>query len=442
MALYRLLITVAACLALPPLVVFSLVTGWQRPGLWQRFAFYPALPAKSNPSPGSPPGLPPGPRIWLHVASVGEARAALAFIAALRQLAPGCQLALTAMTVRGRDVARRHLADVPCFLAPLDVPWIVERAIERIAPDLYIAFESEMWPVTLDTLSRRGCPALLINGRMTAKAAEGWRRFPWLFRAMVDALTGIAVIGEEDRERFAALGARADRITVVGNLKYDHRLGDDEESKLELLRGVCALDGEALLGGSTHAGEEKMLLAVWRQLCQEKPLALILVPRHLDRLAELRAWLRRENETWQDFSVLRAAGPTGQPRREPIILVDTYGDLPILYGLADYVFIGGSLAPKGGHNPLEAALWDKAVWHGPDVRDFAALYGQLDEAGAAFTVASGDELFSQINFYRRETNAYRLACQRAGEIAAAQSGAAARQAALALEALARTGHAG
>jgi len=238
--------------------------------------------------------------------------------------------------------------------------------------------------------------------------------------------------------RFTVLiraGIVSKAIRLTANLS--HRL-EKAERKLELLRGLCALGEEALLGGSTHAGEEATLLAVWRRLRQEKPLALILVPRHLDRLAELRAWLRQENETWQDFSALRA----GQSRRERIILVDTYGDLPILYGLADYVFIGGSLTPKGGHNPLEAALWGKAVWHGPDVRDFAAIYHQLNEAGAAFVVQNGNELFSQINFFRHHADAYRLACQRAGETAAAQSGAAARQAALALEALAKAGHAG
>ncbi|MDR0477078.1 MAG: hypothetical protein LBH14_03975 [Desulfobulbaceae bacterium] len=430
MALYCFVIGLVSCLALPPLIIFSLITGWQRPGLRQRFGCYPALPAKT--------GASEAPHLWLHVASVGEARAALAFIAALRtqtsgRQTPGCDIVLTAMTVRGRDVAQRHLPDVPCFLAPLDVPWIVSRVAKRINPDLYIALESELWPVTLHTLRRRGCPVMLTNGRMTAKAAVGWSRFPWLFKAMVDAFAAIAVIGEEDRERFAALGARAGIITVAGNLKYDHRLNDDDQRKLRFLRGVCALNEEVLLGGSIHTGEEKALLATWRRLCQEKPLVLILAPRHLERLDELRAWLRREKTPWQDFSALLTGSPNGQRRQERLILVDTYGDLPILYGLADYVFIGGSLTPKGGHNPLEAALWAKAAWHGPDVRDFAAVYRRLDEANAAFMAQNSDELFRQISFYRHHPDAYHLAGQRAREIATGQQGAAERQAALALK---------
>ena len=426
MALYFFLIDLLSCLVLPPLLIVSLLTGWQRRGLRQRFACYPPLPAQTGA---------PGPRLWLHVASVGEARAALALITVLRTRAPGCQITLTAMTARGRDVARRHLRDVPCFLAPLDVPWIVRRAMKRLRPDLYIALESELWPITVLSLRHRGCPLMLTNGRMTARAAASWGRFPRLFKAMADAFAAIAVIGEEDGRRFAALGARAETITVAGNLKHDHRLTDDDQERLRLLREVCAVDEEVLLGGSTHEGEEETLLAVWRRLSREKPLILILVPRHLDRLGALRAWLGREDEAWQDFSALLA----GQPRRKRLILVDTYGDLPTLYGLADYVFIGGSLAAKGGHNPLEAALWAKAAWHGPDVRDFAGVYRRLDGSRAAFMARNGDELGAQISFYRHHPDAYHLACQRAGEVAAAQAGAAVRQASLALKILADHG---
>jgi len=432
MALYRFFIGFLACLALPPLVIFSLVTGWQRPGLWQRFACYPALPVAG------------GPRLWLHVASVGEARAALAFIAALRHLAPGCEIVLTAMTVRGRDVVRRHLPDLPCFLAPLDVPWIVYLALKRLSADLYITFESELWPVTLDALHRRGCPVMLVNGRMTAKAANGWWRFPWLFRHIASSLRLAAVIGEEDRERFAGLGVAAERLVVAGNLKYDHRLTDEDRDKLRRLRGICAFGGEVLLAGSTHADEEEILLDVWRRLSQEKPLTLILVPRHLDRLPELRDRLRQADAPYQLFSELCSElvseSAAGEKRRQPVILVDSYGDLPVLYGLADYVFCGGSLARYGGHNPLEAAMWEKAVCHGPDVRDFAAIYHQLDEAAAAFMAANGDELYAKIASFRANPDEYRLACRRAGEIAAAQSGTAARQAELALQFLTKTSH--
>jgi 3-deoxy-D-manno-octulosonic-acid transferase len=375
---------------------------------------------------------------------VGEARAALAFIAALRQLAPRCQIVLTAMTARGRDVAQRHFPDMPCFLAPLDVPWIVRLALKNLTPDLYITVESELWPVTLDALRRRNCPAILINGRMTAKAADSWRRFSWLFREIAASLRLAAVIGEEDRRRFASLGVAAGRLLVAGNLKYDHCLSDEDRDKLRRLRDLCAFGDadEVLLAGSTHAGEEEILLDVWRRLSREKPLALILVPRHIDRLPDLRHRLRQAGAPHQLFSELSSKLAAGGKHRQPVILVDSYGDLPVLYGLADYVFCGGSLTRYGGHNPLEAAMWEKAVCHGPDVKDFAAIYRQLDEAVAAFPVENGDELCAKIASFRTNPDAYRLACRRAGEIAAAQSGAAARQAALALQLLAETGHSG
>ncbi|MDR3088718.1 MAG: hypothetical protein LBU39_02755 [Desulfobulbaceae bacterium] len=427
MKLYKLCIGCLACALLPPLLLFSLVSGWQRRGLRERLGLYPRLLATRA---GRP-------RIWLHAASVGEARAAAALVAALRRIAPDCAISFTALTARGRDVARGILpSDISCFLAPLDIPGIVHLAIKRLNPDLYVSIESELWPLTLACLNKNNCPAMLANGRMTAKAAASWRRFAWQFRDMFVSLRLVAAIGQEDRDRFAALGVATERLVVCGNVKRDHILTDEDHDKLRSFRDMFALsDGvEVFVAGSTHPGEDAIIIEVWRRLAAVQPIMLLLAPRHLDRLPTLCAMLREMTLPFQTLSAVSG----GVARRESVLLVDSYGDLPVLYGLADYIFCGGSLSANGGHNPLEAALWRRAVCHGLNVCDFAEIYRKLDEAAAAFPVRDGEELLARIASFRDRPNEYRLACRRAEEIAMADSGAANRQAKLALR-MFRTG---
>jgi 3-deoxy-D-manno-octulosonic-acid transferase len=212
--LYRLIIGLIFYCLLPLLLLFVLITGRHRQGLGERFGLYPALPGEKR-----------GKRIWLHAASVGEVQAARVLIAELRALRPDTGFVVTTMTLHGRNVAARQLGpDIPCLLAPLDVPGIVERAVTRIGPDAYVCLETELWPLLLRTTAARGIPTVHLNGRLSAGAAAGYRRWRWLFRRVLANFAAMAVISEVDRDRYLALGAIASRLQVLGNFKYDLQL--------------------------------------------------------------------------------------------------------------------------------------------------------------------------------------------------------------------------
>ena len=420
--LYRLIIGLIFYSLLPLLLLFVLITGRQRQGLGERFGFYPALPGEKL-----------GPRIWLHAASVGEVQAARVLIAELRSLLPEAGFVVTTMTLHGRNVAARQLAPgIPCLLAPLDVPGIVERAVTRIDPDVYICLETELWPLLLRTAASRGITVVQLNGRLSARAAVGYRRWRWLFRRVLANFAAMAVISEVDRERYLALGVIASRLQVLGNVKYDLQLPEQPQRVGEELRRVLGIDAatRVLVAGSTHGGEEELLLPLLHRLAAGGWLVVV-APRHLERLAALKTLFGQQGIGFDCFSDLRG----GRSRRHPVVVLDTLGELFALYAIATYVFCGGSLVPRHGHNLMEAAIWDKAVFYGPSMDDFGDAVRILEAAGGGFRVDSVAALSDRILQFEHDPEAYRIACRNAGEAARAQLGAARRQARLVVDSL-------
>jgi 3-deoxy-D-manno-octulosonic-acid transferase len=415
-ALYALIVGLLFYGLLPVLLLYVLITGRHREGLGERFGLYPALPKDRGKA-----------RIWLHAASVGEVQAARALIAELRDLLPRVEFVVTTMTLHGRKVAERQLAPIPCRLAPLDVPGIVGRVVKKFDPDVYVCLETELWPLLLRETALRGVRVVQLNGRLSAKAASGYQRWRWFFRRVLACFTAMAVISEADRERYLALGADPSRLQVLGNVKYDLRLPEKPERVREGFTRTLAVDAatRVLVLGSTHGGEEEMLLPLLRMLTEARWLVVV-APRHLERLDALQGMLTEQGVAFDRFSGLRQ----GDRRRQPVVILDSLGELASLYSIADYVFCGGSLVPRHGHNLMEAAIWDKVVFHGPSMDDFHDAAQVLEAAGGGFVVGSGDELGERILHFERHPELYRLACQRAGEAARAQLGAARRQAAL------------
>lgn len=415
-ALYTLIVGLLFYSLLPLLLLFVLITGRHRDGLAERFCLYPALPKETGKE-----------RIWLHAASVGEVQAARALIAELRDLRPRAEFVVTTMTLHGRKVAERQLAPIPCRLAPLDVPGVVGRAVQKFYPDVYICLETELWPLLLRKAASRGVRVVQLNGRLSAKAAGGYQQWRWFFRRVLACFNAMAVIGEPDRKRYLALGADPSRLQVLGNVKYDLRLPDEPDRVREEFARTLGVDAETrvLVLGSTHGGEEELLLPLLRTLAEAGWL-MVLAPRHLERLDALQGMLAAEGIAFDCFSRLRQ----GDRRRQPVVILDSLGELASLYSIADYAFCGGSLVPRHGHNLMEAAIWGKVVFFGPSMEDFHDAAQQLEAAGGGFMVGSVDELMERILEFEQHPESYRLACLRAGDAARAQLGAARRQAAL------------
>jgi 3-deoxy-D-manno-octulosonic-acid transferase len=428
LALYRFIVGVLFYLGLPILLPVVLISGRHRRGMKERLGFYePALVDGI---------LQAQKRCWIHAASIGEVRAAAVLIDRLREQLPGWEFLVTTMTIHGRDFARQNLGpEVACQLAPLDVPYSVNRAVAVFRPDLYVCLETELWPVLFDTLRRREVPALLINGRMSARSVSTYRRFKFLFAPVLNSFRCIAVISEVDRQRFMEAGADPDLIVVTGNIKDDTRLPDNFTSTAARWAEVLNLPPKAdvFIAGSTHHPEEELLLPLVDDFISRGGIAVI-APRHLDRLAEIESMISGRGVKWDRLSELKNGGD----RSQPLVLVDTFGDLGELYSVAAFVFVGGSLSGSGGHNAMEPAIWGRAVFFGPDMADFKEAAITLEKCGGGFRVDDIDDLAEQISLLQQDRKLLAHTGKMAGKAARQQQGAAGRQAELIRRSLSET----
>lgn len=414
--LYRIIVALLFYCSLPLLLFGIIISGRYRQGLWQRFACYPTLRSQG----------PEEKTIWVHASSVGEVQAARTIINAVRSHQPAARIILTVMTVHGWRVAQSQLGDdVECLLAPLDIPGIVERAVAAIGPDIYICLETELWPVLVDTLAYNKVRVCMANGRISQKSYGTYRLVRFLIRHTVRQFDKIAVISARDRDRFVVLGAAAKCVKVEGNVKYDVAVPTEHVRQAEHYRELLDIGNmEVFVAGSTHGDEEVELAWLYSELHKKNNMLFIVAPRHLERMPAITAKMEEENISFQLFTTL-AGGR--EKRRASMILVDTMGELAVLYGLADYIFCGGSLAARGGHNIMEGAAWHKAVFYGPHMDDFHDAVELLESVEGGFKVENVADLKSRIEYFREHPREYERVCTRAGEAAEAQQGSAARQ---------------
>jgi len=424
--LYQLLLTLLFYLLLPFALVYVLITGKHREGVHQRLGLYGRLPEKSS-----------KPRIWLHAASVGEVHAADILITELRKAIPEAEYVVTTMTIHGRKLAVEQLSgDVICKLAPLDVPGIVGRVISNIDPDIYVCLETELWPVLLRSLKNRSVPIVLANGRMSDRSVSSYQKHAWLFQQVVENFSVLTMISEADRQRYLSLGIGPREVVVTGNLKYDRKLPADPEAVRAGCRNTLFIgkNTDVFLCGSTHTGEENILLPVYKALKMSGELVWIIAPRHLDRLQQVETMLEEHGVRFDRFSALK----NGKQRQHDVVIVDLFGELFELYSIATFVFCGGSLVERNGHNILEPAMWGRTVMYGPSMGDFRDAVEMMDAQGAGLPVTGGRAVFDKISYFRNHREEYQLLCERAGQVARSQQGAAKRQAELVASLLAGT----
>ncbi len=334
---------------------------------------------------------PPGPLVWVHAASNGEAVSMLSLIDRLLVERPALSVLVTTGTVTSaRLLAHRLPADRAWHqYVPVDRPAYVRRFLDHWRPDLALWVESELWPNLICQTDRTGIPLLLLNGRMSARSFRGWQRVPGLIAPLLACFELCLAQDELQAERFRRLGAAA--AATVGDLKTAAAPLPFDENELARI-AARAVDRPLWLAASTHQGEEEAAAAVHRALKRERPgLLTIIAPRHPARADEIAAMLERAGLT----VARRARGETLDSSTD-IYLADTLGELGLFYRLAGIAFIGGSLTPKGGHNPLEAALLDCAILHGPDMSNCAAMAESLAAAGATVTVRDASELASAV----------------------------------------------
>lgn len=374
------------------------------------------------------------PLIWIHAASVGEVQAAKVLIKELAD--SGASIFLTTMTRQGREVARTQLPEsVCCSLVPLDTPQAVGCALQVVCPDIFICLETELWPVMLTRTRQAGIPMLLLNGRMSERSAQGYRRIHSFMAELLSGFTTVAVIGELDRERYSSLGVASKRIQVCGNIKYNNsRTRQQVDEVRKKYREALHLSNKTVfICGSTRSGEEELLLPVFQRLRHETATVWIIAPRHLKRLNEVQGILDRAGLEFDLMSNCR----NGQ-RTNDIVIVDSLGLLADLYSVGDYNFCGGSLMNKGGHNIMESIHCRRPVFFGPAMKDFQDAVDLVLSARAGFQVKDNHDLADTIMELHRNPDTYQQTCQAAAVLAQSLTGAGERQAEFVQQIMAKT----
>jgi 3-deoxy-D-manno-octulosonic-acid transferase len=327
---------------------------------------------------------PAGRLVWVHAASVGETLAVIDLVE--RLVARGTPVLVTSGTVTSAAIATERLPVGALHqYVPVDVgPW-VERFLDHWRPDLAVFVESEIWPATIHALDRRGIPRVLVNARVSERSARRWHLLDGLPRALFGGFALVLAQSEADGERFAGLGAPCVRPT--GNLKFDRPPLPVDAAELARLSGLLA-GRPVWVAASTHDGEEAIAAAVHARLkTRLADLLTVIAPRHPRRGDEIEAAL-----TAAGLRVARRSRAETPEAETDVYLADTIGEMGLVYRLAPIAFVGGSLVPHGGQNPIEPARLGVAVLHGAAVRNFADLYRALDEGGAARRVADADDL--------------------------------------------------
>jgi len=366
--------------------------------------------------------FPPLPRIgclWVHAVSVGETRAALPLIRALRTRYPELPLLVTTTTLTGSRQVREALGDqVQHVYAPYDLPGAVRRFLRRTRPKLAVIMETELWPNLLRRCAVEGIPVLIANARLSERSARGYARIRGLTAAMLRDVDLIAAQADADAERFRALGAP--RVQVIGNLKYDLTLPEDlPERGRQLRRALLGEQRLVWIAASTHAGEEEQVLDAFARVRHRWPeLLLLLVPRHPERFDGVAALCRARG-----FELVRRGERRLCTPDTAVFLGDSMGELLLFYAAADLAFVGGSLVPTGGHNVLEPALLGLPVAFGPHMFNFSEAGQRLLAADAAWQVADAAALAAAVDRLLADPRLRRTAGQKGRTVVERHRGA-------------------
>ena len=332
--------------------------------------------------------------VWIHAVSVGETRAAIPLIKALRQKYPDHLLIVSNVTETGHVVASKLKNVDFCIFFPFDLSWVVQRVLTFVKPEAIILVETELWPNFIRAAKKSNIPVLMVNGRISDRSFPRYLKIGKISEVILECVTVFCMQSAKDGRRIKRLGAPPGRILVTGNLKFDMALPAADKLDLEALSGVYrpTHDHKVFVAGSTHSGEEEAILEVYQRLRLKHPgLSLVLVPRHPERCRQVCDELTKAGVA----SVLRTALDENHEPLAPdvILVVDTIGEVLRFYAWADIVFVGGSLVPIGGHNILEASLTKKPVFFGPYMQNFKEIVTLVKEAYGGIQVKDIEELY-------------------------------------------------
>ncbi|HEY3859679.1 MAG TPA: 3-deoxy-D-manno-octulosonic acid transferase [Gammaproteobacteria bacterium] len=338
---------------------------------------------------GSSPFLQPGIAIWVHGASVGEIRAAAPLVQTLHRKFPERPILVTTFSATGRRHARQLFGDkVMVSLLPYDLPFFVGRFLDTTKPAVAVIMETEIWPNLYAACDKRNIPMLLVSARMSARSYETYSKYTSLTRAALKRLKAVAAQSDADAARFRALGAPEDRLSIMGNLKFDVQAGPELQAAGKALRQKLFGNAGVLVAGSTREGEEPILLDAFRKLLATQPNSvLVLAPRHPERASAVCTAIGAAG-----FGFRRLSAGEAPVRAGEVLLVDVLGQLMKFFAAGDVAFVGGTLVPVGGHNLLEPAAVGLPVLAGPHLENVKDVAEMLRDAGVLTPVTDADSV--------------------------------------------------
>lgn len=389
--LYNIVLIFLSIILSPIILTAFLIKPKFRTGFWTKIGFYKKSQKQS---------------IWFHAVSVGEVNAVEALVKRAKKEFPDYNIVVSTTTKTGQLVAQnkfKNVADLITYF-PYDFDFSVKSAIKAINPKLVVIAETEIWPSFSHILNRENVPLILVNGRISPGSYKGYKKVKIFFENVLKNFSLILMQTEEDKSRIVDIGAPEDKVEVMGNLKFDIANVLDKEQIRELKNSLRVDDYKVLIAGSTHKGEDEIIINLYKRLKVEiKDLKLLIAPRHPER----------------NQQVLRLICATGFKiglrskhsnfKNTDIIILDTMGELSKLYSVAKVAFIGGSFSGTGGHNPLEAAIYGVPVFSGPDVFNFKDIYKFMVDNNAAAIVTCDCELPIKIRELLKDKEKYEYA---------------------------------
>ncbi len=345
----------------------------------ERFALYPqALPQHV---------------IWFHAVSVGESEALFPLLKKIQQHHPEAKLLVTTTTPTGSARVQAVMKDtVTHVYLPYDMPDVVQRFIGHFKPTLAVIMETEIWPNLYTCCGQHHIPLYLINARLSERSARGYQKISQFVRSTLDNVSIIATQTQDDAQRFVSLGAKTDAIKVMGNIKFDISVPEITLADGHQLKNTLFVNRFVWVIASTHKEEEAIFITLYQHIKLQIPeLLLLLVPRHPERFIEV----KRLCEQKQLKTVSRTSGePVTQAT--DVYLVDTMGELKMIYAASDIAFVGGSMVPTGGHNILEAVAVGVPVLFGPYMSNFKEIARGILNQQAAIQCVDNDAIVQSV----------------------------------------------
>ncbi len=383
--------------------------------------------------------------IWIQAVSVGEVMAIRGLITALHTNFPAYKLLISTTTPTGNRVAHSIVSEGDSVIYfPLDLSVIARRVVKKLKPRLFITVETEIWPNLINSLCKRNIPVILLNGRLSPRSFRGYRMVRIFLKKVLSKISLFCMQAERDALRMNSLGAPQKNLVITGNMKFDIFAKDAsfQTPGLETFLDLDAQD-QLFVAGSTHRGEEEIILQVYKEIRDEFPhLKLLLAPRHIERTGEIEKLIAKYRLASIRASQIKMCGLGMKPTQRSILLLDTIGELNSIYARATIVFVGGSLVKRGGHNILEPAIWGKVILFGPCIFNFRDIIKPFLDNNAAFKVKDKEQLKQVLRTLLNNPDEREEIGMRARRIVEENKGATERNIRLIREVLTRGGEGG